>query len=76
MHEAQKIFSEELRKPAVDPVVWGNVTFAEGAAAWNGSVLVIWPDGDFELLDLTDRIGNIVDRRPTSEISASLAKRA
>src|ERR1700687_3254618 len=61
---------EELKEAGLDPVVWGNVTFAEGAGClecsgtgYHGRTAIC------ELLDLTDRIREmIVDRRPTSEI--------
>jgi len=60
---------EELKEAGLDPVAWGNVTFAEGAGAWNARNRLSWADGDLRLLDLTDRIREmIVDRRPTSEI--------
>jgi type IV pilus assembly protein PilB len=61
---------EELKEAGLDPTVWGNVTFAEGAGClecsgtgYHGRTAIC------ELLDLTDRIREmIVDRRPTSEI--------
>jgi type IV pilus assembly protein PilB len=61
---------EELKEAGLDPVVWSNVTFAEGAGClecsgtgYHGRTAIC------ELLDLTDRIREmIVDRRPTSEI--------
>ena len=61
---------EELKEAGLDPVVWANVTFAEGAGClecsgtgYHGRTAIC------ELLDLTDRIREmIVDRRPTSEI--------
>ncbi len=61
---------EELKEAGLDPAVWGNVTFAEGAGClecsgtgYHGRTAIC------ELLDLTDRIREmIVDRRPTSEI--------
>jgi type IV pilus assembly protein PilB len=61
---------EELKEAGLDPVAWGNVTFAEGAGClecsgtgYHGRTAIC------ELLDLTDRIREmIVDRRPTSEI--------
>ncbi len=61
---------EELKEACLDPAVWGNVTFAEGAGClecsgtgYHGRTAIC------ELLDLTDRIREmIVDRRPTSEI--------
>ncbi|MFI5056962.1 MAG: GspE/PulE family protein [Candidatus Acidiferrales bacterium] len=60
----------ELQEAGVDPAVWGNVTFAEGAGClecsgtgYHGRTAIC------ELLDLTDRIREmIVDRRPTSEV--------
>ncbi len=60
----------ELKEAGLDPVVWENVTFAEGAGClecsgtgYHGRTAIC------ELLDLTDRIREmIVDRRPTSEI--------
>jgi type IV pilus assembly protein PilB len=61
---------EELKELGLDPTVWSNVTFAEGAGClecsgtgYHGRTAIC------ELLDLTDRIREmIVDRRPTSEI--------
>jgi type IV pilus assembly protein PilB len=61
---------EELKEAGLDPAVWANVTFAEGAGCLecsgtghHGRTAIC------ELLDLTDRIREmIVDRRPTSEI--------
>jgi len=61
---------EEMKEAGLDPVVWANVTFAEGAGClecsgtgYHGRTAIC------ELLDLTDRIREmIVDRRPTSEI--------
>ncbi len=66
----RKYSPEELKEAGIDPVVWGNVTFAEGAGClecsgtgYHGRTAIC------ELLDLTDRIREmIVDRRPTSEI--------
>ncbi len=66
----KKYSPEELKEAGLDPVVWGNVTFAEGAGClecsgtgYHGRTAIC------ELLDLTDRIREmIVDRRPTSEI--------
>ncbi|HYS22546.1 MAG TPA: pilus assembly protein PilB, partial [Candidatus Eisenbacteria bacterium] len=60
----------ELKEAGLDPAVWENVTFAEGAGClecsgtgYHGRTAIC------ELLDLTDRIREmIVDRRPTSEI--------
>src|SRR6266849_3710506 len=60
----------ELKEAGLDPVVWGDVTFAEGAGClecsgtgYHGRTAIC------ELLDLTDRIREmIIDRRPTSEI--------
>jgi type IV pilus assembly protein PilB len=62
--------AEELKEAGLDPAVWGDVTFAEGAGClecsgtgYHGRTAIC------ELLDLTDRIREmIVDRRPTSEI--------
>jgi type IV pilus assembly protein PilB len=66
----KKYSPEELKEAGLDPVVWANVTFAEGAGClecsgtgYHGRTAIC------ELLDLTDRIREmIVDRRPTSEI--------
>jgi type IV pilus assembly protein PilB len=66
----KKYSIEELKEAGLDPVVWGSVTFAEGAGClecsgtgYHGRTAIC------ELLDLTDRIREmIVDRRPTSEI--------
>jgi type IV pilus assembly protein PilB len=66
----RKYSPEELKEAGLDPVVWGNVTFSEGAGClecsgtgYHGRTAIC------ELLDLTDRIREmIVDRRPTSEI--------
>src|SRR6266513_2049620 len=66
----KKYSPEELKEAGLDPVGWGNVTFAEGAGClecsgtgYHGRTAIC------ELLDLTDRIREmIVDRRPTSEI--------
>jgi type IV pilus assembly protein PilB len=66
----KKYSPEELKEAGLDPVVWGSVTFAEGAGClecsgtgYHGRTAIC------ELLDLTDRIREmIVDRRPTSEI--------
>ena len=66
----KKYSVEELKEAGLDPVVWANVTFAEGAGClecsgtgYHGRTAIC------ELLDLTDRIREmIVDRRPTSEI--------
>jgi type IV pilus assembly protein PilB len=60
----------ELKEAGLDPAIWANVTFAEGAGClecsgtgYHGRTAIC------ELLDLTDRIREmIVDRRPTSEI--------
>src|SRR3989454_2964762 len=62
--------AEELKEAGLDPAVWANVTFADGAGClecsgtgYHGRTAIC------ELLDLTDRIREmIVDRRPTSEI--------
>ncbi len=61
---------QELKEAGLDPAIWGDVTFAEGAGClecsgtgYHGRTAIC------ELLDLTDRIREmIVDRRPTSEI--------
>jgi type IV pilus assembly protein PilB len=66
----KKYSPAELKEAGLDPAVWGNVTFAEGAGClecsgtgYHGRTAIC------ELLDLTDRIREmIVDRRPTSEI--------
>jgi type IV pilus assembly protein PilB len=67
----QKRYSpEELKEAGLDPVVWANVVFSEGAGClecsgtgYHGRTAIC------ELLDLTDRIREmIIDRRPTSEI--------
>jgi type IV pilus assembly protein PilB len=66
----KKYTPEELKEAGIDPAVWANVTFAEGAGClecsgtgYHGRTAIC------ELLDLTDRIREmIVDRRPTSEI--------
>jgi type IV pilus assembly protein PilB len=66
----KKYSLDELKEAGLDPAVWGNVTFAEGAGClecsgtgYHGRTAIC------ELLDLTDRIREmIVDRRPTSEI--------
>ncbi len=66
----KKYSLEELKEAGLDPAVWGNVTFAEGAGClecsgtgYHGRTAIC------ELLDLTDRIREmIVDRRPTAEI--------
>jgi type IV pilus assembly protein PilB len=66
----KKYSPEELKEAGLDPAVWNNVTFAEGAGClecsgtgYHGRTAIC------ELLDLTDRIREmIVDRRPTSEI--------
>ena len=66
----KKYSLEELKEAGLDPAVWGNVIFAEGAGClecsgtgYHGRTAIC------ELLDLTDRIREmIVDRRPTSEI--------
>ena len=61
---------EEMKESGLDPALWGQVVFAEGAGClecsgtgYHGRTAIC------ELLDLTDRIREmIVDRRPTSEI--------
>jgi type IV pilus assembly protein PilB len=66
----KKYTAAELKEFGLDPAVWGNVIFAEGAGClecsgtgYHGRTAIC------ELLDLTDRIREmIVDRRPTSEI--------
>src|SRR5713101_5343254 len=68
--KAKRYSPEELKEAGLDPVVWSNVTLAEGAGClecsgtgYHGRTAIC------ELLDLTDRIREmIVDRRPTSEI--------
>ncbi len=68
--KAKRYSAEELKEAGLDPAVWENVTFAEGAGClecsgtgYHGRTAIC------ELLDLTDRIREmIVDRRPTSEI--------
>ncbi len=68
--KSKRYSCEELKEAGIDPAVWGNVTFAEGAGClecsgtgYHGRTAIC------ELLDLTDRIREmIVDRRPTSEI--------
>ncbi len=68
--KSKRYSSQELKEAGIDPAVWGNVTFAEGAGClecsgtgYHGRTAIC------ELLDLTDRIREmIVDRRPTSEI--------
>jgi type IV pilus assembly protein PilB len=66
----KKYTATELKEAGLDPAVWSNVIFAEGAGClecsgtgYHGRTAIC------ELLDLTDRIREmIVDRRPTSEI--------
>jgi type IV pilus assembly protein PilB len=66
----KKYSPEELKEAGLDPVVWANVEFSEGAGClecsgtgYHGRTAIC------ELLDLTDRIREmIIDRRPTSEI--------
>jgi type IV pilus assembly protein PilB len=66
----KRFSQEELKEAGLDPAVWANVIFAEGAGClecsgtgYHGRTAIC------ELLDLTDRIREmIVDRRPTSEI--------
>src|SRR5207247_2659941 len=68
---------QELQEAGLDPAVWSDVTFAEGAGClecsgtgYHGRTAIC------ELLDLTDRIREmIVDRRPTSEIKRVAAAR-
>jgi len=68
--KAKRYSPAELKEAGLDPAVWENVTFAEGAGClecsgtgYHGRTAIC------ELLDLTDRIREmIVDRRPTSEI--------
>src|SRR6201984_923424 len=68
--KAKRYSLEELKEAGIDPAVWADVTFAEGAGClecsgtgYHGRTAIC------ELLDLTDRIREmIVDRRPTSEI--------
>jgi type IV pilus assembly protein PilB len=66
----KKYTAAELKEAGLDPAIWGQVIFAEGAGClecsgtgYHGRTAIC------ELLDLTDRIREmIVDRRPTSEI--------
>jgi type IV pilus assembly protein PilB len=66
----KKYSQEELKEAGLDPVIWANVEFSEGAGClecsgtgYHGRTAIC------ELLDLTDRIREmIIDRRPTSEI--------
>ncbi|MGA2813616.1 MAG: GspE/PulE family protein [Candidatus Acidiferrum sp.] len=66
----KKYTALELKEAGLDPTIWGQVVFAEGAGClecsgtgYHGRTAIC------ELLDLTDRIREmIVDRRPTSEI--------
>jgi len=66
----KKYSPEELKEAGLDPAVWANVVFSEGAGClecsgtgYHGRTAIC------ELLDLTDRIREmIIDRRPTSEI--------
>jgi type IV pilus assembly protein PilB len=66
----KKYSPQELKEAGLDPVVWANVVFSEGAGClecsgtgYHGRTAIC------ELLDLTDRIREmIIDRRPTSEI--------
>jgi type IV pilus assembly protein PilB len=66
----KKYSPQELKEAGLDPVVWANVEFSEGAGClecsgtgYHGRTAIC------ELLDLTDRIREmIIDRRPTSEI--------
>jgi len=66
----RKYSPEELKEAGLDPVVWTDVAFSEGAGClecsgtgYHGRTAIC------ELLDLTDRIREmIIDRRPTSEI--------
>src|SRR3977135_2090250 len=66
----RKCSPEELKEAGLDPAVWTNVVFSEGAGClecsgtgYHGRTAIC------ELLDLTDRIREmIIDRRPTSEI--------
>src|SRR6266702_3442832 len=68
--KAVRYSPDVLKEAGLDPALWGNVTFAEGAGClecsgtgYHGRTAIC------ELLDLTDRIREmIVDRRPTSEI--------
>lgn len=67
---AKKYNAVELKEAGLDPAVWLDVVFAEGAGClecsgtgYHGRTAIC------ELLDLTDHIREmIVDRRPTSEI--------
>jgi type IV pilus assembly protein PilB len=66
----RKYSPEELQEAGLDPAVWADVVFSEGAGClecsgtgYHGRTAIC------ELLDLTDRIREmIIDRRPTSEI--------
>ncbi len=66
----RKYSPEELKEAGLDPAVWADVVFSEGAGClecsgtgYHGRTAIC------ELLDLTDRIREmIIDRRPTSEI--------
>ena len=66
----RKYSPEELKEAGLDPAVWTNGVFSEGAGClecsgtgYHGRTAIC------ELLDLTDRIREmIIDRRPTSEI--------
>src|SRR5579875_1618546 len=65
-----KYSPEQLRESGIDPQVWGDAPFYEGAgcldcsgSGFRGRTAIC------ELLDLSDRIREmIIDRRPTSEI--------
>jgi type IV pilus assembly protein PilB len=67
---AKKYNAEELKEAGLDPAVWLNVVFAEGAGCLECSGTGYHcRTAICELLDLTDHIREmIVDRRPTSEI--------
>src|SRR5216684_3387268 len=66
----RKYSPEELKEAGLDPAVWAEGVFSEGAGClecsgtgYHGRTAIC------ELLDLTDRIREmIIDRRPTSEI--------
>jgi type IV pilus assembly protein PilB len=72
LHGASLKYSSKLKEAGLDPPVWAT---SRCRGRWLPGMLrhgVSWPDRDLRMLDLTDRIREmIVDRRPTSEISAS-----
>jgi type IV pilus assembly protein PilB len=65
-----QVTPEQLKESALDPAIWGNVAFYEGAgclecsgSGYRGRSAIT------ELLDLSDHIREmIINRRPTSEI--------